>query len=69
MKNSQTCPKCQQQRIVRIPGQAGSDNNIPVGFTIFSSIMVTHSVCTGYAFSKEWIESPADLDTLQEKFG
>lgn len=72
MKNSQTCPKCQQQRIIRIPGEAGAygtGNNIPVGFTIFSSITVTRFVCTSCGFSEEWIESPEDLETLAEKFG
>lgn len=72
MKNSQTCPKCQKQHIIRIPGQSGahgSGNNIPVGLTIFSSIKVTRFVCTHCGFSEEWIDSPDDLYTLEQKYG
>lgn len=72
MKNSKVCPKCQQQRIIRIPGQAGaygSGNNIPVGLTVFSSIKVTRFVCIHCGFSEEWIESPDDLYALEQKYG
>jgi Zn ribbon nucleic-acid-binding protein len=72
MKNTQTCPKCQNQEILRIPGRVGSHgsgNNIPVGITIFSSVTVTRFVCVKCGFSEEWVESPEDIKAIVKKYG
>ncbi len=71
MKYVQTCPKCDSQDIIRVPGEAGaygSGNNIPIGMTIFSSIKVTRYVCGACGFSEEWIDSSDDIDRLRKKF-
>jgi predicted RNA-binding Zn-ribbon protein involved in translation (DUF1610 family) len=71
MKETKTCPKCNSQDILRIPGQTGaygSGNNIPVKRTIFSFIPVTRYVCTQCGFSEEWIDSPEDLKKLEQKY-
>lgn len=71
MKNSGRCPKCDKTDILRIEGEAGrfgQGNNIAVGWTALSSILVTRFLCTSCGFSEEWIESPSDIQTLVEKF-
>jgi len=71
MKNTGQCPKCTSRDLLRIEGQAGAHgagNNIPVGWTIFSSVKVTRFLCTSCGFSEEWIESPEDIAKLVEKF-
>jgi predicted nucleic-acid-binding Zn-ribbon protein len=71
MKNTGQCPKCESKELLRIEGQAGAHgagNNIPVGWTIFSSVKVTRFLCTSCGFSEEWIESRDDIAKLVEKF-
>lgn len=71
MKNG-VCPKCGGNEIIRIPGQAGaygSGNNIPIGFTIFSSVTVTRYVCYSCGFSEEWIDYREYVEKLKEKYG
>jgi hypothetical protein len=44
MRNTRSCPKCRNTAILQIPGQAGgfgSGNNIPVGRSILSAVLVT----------------------------
>ena len=72
MKNTGVCPKCQSTEIVRIPGiygAHGSGNNIQVGLTTFSAVMVTRFVCTCCGFLEDWVERQGDLDMLKKKFG
>jgi predicted nucleic-acid-binding Zn-ribbon protein len=71
MKNSGRCVKCQHADILRIEGQSGAHgagNNIQVGWTIFSAVKVTRFLCASCGYSEEWIEDPADLQKLVEKF-
>jgi len=71
MRNTSTCPKCSGRDILRIEGQSGSHgagNNIPVGWTVFSSILVTRYMCVGCGYSEEWIDDAADRANLVEKF-
>ena len=71
MKQTNVCPKCSSNEIIRIPGQAGaygSGNNIPIGKTILSAIKVTRYVCSHCGFSEEWIDNPDDLGKIKEKF-
>jgi len=71
MRNTSTCPKCSGGDILRIEGQSGSHgagNNIPVGWTVFSSILVTRYMCVACGFSEEWIDDEADRAKLVEKF-
>ncbi len=71
MKNSRTCPKCQNNEIIRIPGEArafGAGNNILVGGTIFSAAKVTRYLCASCGFSEEWIESIDDIAKIKKKY-
>ena len=70
MKHSKICPKCNGRDILRIEGQSkayGAGNNIPVGMTIFSSVLVHRYLCCTCGYSEEWIDK-ADIPKLIEKF-
>jgi ribosomal protein S27AE len=73
MKNS-VCPKCSSNEIIRIPGDNGFPNSrgnlIFLGWTIFSTVLVTRFVCGNCGYSEEWVdESKDDLEKLKKKFG
>ena len=45
MKRSHICPKCGGRDILRVPGKSGAygaGNNIQMGFTYFSAVLVHH---------------------------
>ncbi len=70
MKHRRICPKCNSSDILRIEGQSkayGVGNNIPVGMTIFSSVLVHRYLCCGCGYSEEWIDKK-DIPKLKEKF-
>ena len=50
MRNTHSCPKCRSTVILQIPGKLGAygvGNNIPVGWSNFSAVLVTRSsTCT-----------------------
>ena len=70
MKTTGTCPKCEARDVIRIPGSlaAGTSNAIPVGKTLFSVVKVTRFLCSRCGYSEEWVESPADLETLRKRY-
>lgn len=58
MKNTKTCPKCGSKDILIVDGNVGTHgagNNIPVGFTLYSSVLVNRYLCCSCGFSEEWI--------------
>ena len=68
MKNNVSCPKCGGTEIIKIPGKAGaygSGNNIMIGMTIFSAILVNRYVCSDCGYSEEWIDTK-DLEKLKD---
>lgn len=68
MKNSVTCPKCNSNNIIKIPGKVGSygsGNNISFGFT---SVKVTRYLCCDCGYSEEWIDSKQDIEKLKRKY-
>ena len=70
MKNNKVCPKCGNTDILLVPGSAGayaSGNNIQVGWTILSSVLVNRYVCCGCGFSEEWIDVK-DIEKLKKAF-
>lgn len=70
MKNKHICPKCSSRDILFIKGKAGaygSGNNIPVGMTIFSAVLVHRYVCCSCGYSEEWIDKE-DIPTLLDRF-
>ena len=71
MKKSNVCPKCGSNDILMIPGSSGAygvGNNIQVGWSTFSAVLVDRYVCCGCGFSEEWIDEK-DIEKLKEKFG
>lgn len=70
MKNTNICPKCNSSDIVRIEGNAGAygiGNNIQVGLTNFSAVLVNRYLCCNCGYSEEWIDKEA-LSKLKAKF-
>lgn len=50
MKHTHICPKCNGTDILLIPGTSGAygaGNNIPIGKTIFSYVLVNRYLCCG----------------------
>ena len=70
MKNKKECPKCGHKEILVVPGEAGVygvGNNIQVGWTNFSAVLVDRYVCCECGYSEEWINKE-DIETLKNKF-
>lgn len=70
MKMKNTCPKCGGMDILMVPGKAGaygSGNNIQVGWTNFSAVLVNRYVCCDCGYSEEWIDKE-DIRKLKEKY-
>lgn len=70
MKMKNKCPKCGGTDIIRIPGKAGAygaGNNIPVGWTTLSAILVNRYVCCDCGYSEEWIDKE-DIQALKRKY-
>ena len=70
MKKTKRCPKCFSRDLLRIKGKAGaygSGNNIMVGGTIFSAVLVHRYLCCNCGYSEEWIDKE-DIPTLVKKF-
>ncbi len=68
MKRAGTCPKCGGHEILKVRGNAGpygSGNNIQIGLTIFSSILVDRYVCCGCGYTEEWIDKE-DISKLRK---
>lgn len=71
MKNSGKCPKCGGTDLVLVPGTKGAHgagNNIQVGLTNFSAVLVNRYVCCSCGYSEEWIDQK-DLEKLKRYFG
>ncbi len=70
MKRNHICPKCGGNDILKVPGRAGaygSGNNIQVGMTNFSAVLVNRYVCCSCGYSEEWIDLD-DIPSLKRKF-
>lgn len=68
MKNTNICPKCQSNEVIRILGKIGSGNNIQVGLTVFSEVAVTRYLCTSCGYTEEWVDDPMDIQTLKKHY-
>jgi ribosomal protein S27AE len=67
MKNTNTCPKCGKNDIVRFDGFAGaygSGNHVMTGSTVFSAVNVNRYICLDCGFTEEWIDT-CDLDKIE----
>lgn len=70
VKTKCVCPKCNGTDILRIEGDArayGAGNNIQVGWSNFSAILVNRYVCCDCGYSEEWIDKE-DIQKLKKKF-
>lgn len=70
MKKTHICPKCGDNEIVIVPGKIGaygSGNNIRVGWTIYSAVLVHRYVCCSCGYTEEWINEE-DLSTIKWKY-
>ncbi len=71
MKNTNQCPKCKSDEIIRVEGQAkgyGAGSNIPTGATIFQATLVTRYVCGNCGFIESWIDSPEALEKVKRNY-
>lgn len=69
MKYNKICPKCNSKDILRIHGTEGGygvNNQIRLGFTNFSSVLIQRYVCMECGYSEEWI-AKGDLEYLRDK--
>ncbi len=70
MKNKHICPKCGSHEIILVPGKSdlyGIGNNIQVGMSIFSAVLVDRFVCYSCGYSEEWINKE-DIAVLKAKY-
>lgn len=70
MRNTKCCPKCSGVDILMIQGNAGPygvGNNIQVGWTNASAILVNRYVCCKCGYSEEWIDEK-DITKLKKKY-
>ena len=70
MKMKNRCPKCGGSDIVAVPGNVGaygSGNNIQVGWTNLSAVLVKRYVCCDCGYSEEWIDME-DIQTVKKKY-
>ena len=70
MKTKGICPKCNSTDILMIPGKAGAygvGNNIQVGWSNFSAVLVNRYVCCDCGYSEEWIDKE-DSAALKKKY-
>ena len=59
MKNTNKCPKCNNENIIRVDGSIrgyGAGNNIMIGMTIFSAVKVNRYICCDCGYTEEWID-------------
>lgn len=69
MKRSKVCPKCQSTDIIRIEGRYygyGAGNIIY--FSAFRYVKVSRYLCGRCGYVEEWIDDPADIERLKNKF-
>ena len=70
MKNKKICPKCDSNKIIRIPGETGIygvGNNISSGF-LKGTVNVTRYMCCNCGYIEEWIDSKEDIIKLIQKY-
>ena len=68
MKDTNQCPKCGSNHILRIEGYTGAygaGNNVRTGLSIFNSVNVHRYLCCDCGFSEEWIDKE-DIPIVEE---
>ena len=68
MKNSRVCPKCRSTDILIRDGSCGAygvGNNVMLGATVFSAVMVDRYICCTCGYTEEWIRRE-DMEKLKK---
>jgi len=73
MKWTGQCPKCHSTDIIRIPGRRGpgageAGNNVVIGLTFSSAVLVTQYVCCNCGFVEQWIDDPKDIAKIEAHY-
>jgi predicted RNA-binding Zn-ribbon protein involved in translation (DUF1610 family) len=71
MKNTNHCPKCNSEDIIRVKGQSkgwGAGSNIPTGLTIFEATLVTRYVCGNCGFIESWLDSLEQIEKVKKVY-
>lgn len=69
MKNSSSCPKCGEKKLMVIPkniDEKGHAKSIPAGFWK-ERVYIANYICSKCGFLEEWINSEEDLEALVKK--
>ncbi|MFA6549952.1 MAG: hypothetical protein WCT36_01185 [Candidatus Gracilibacteria bacterium] len=69
MKNTNKCPKCSGEKIIKIPGRNRNSYFNLINAKMFSAIYVTRYLCNKCGYSEEWIDGKEDINKLVERYG
>jgi ribosomal protein S27AE len=69
MRHSKSCPKCSSRDVLRIPEKSSGDSAVGLSNWWPSNVWVTRYVCGACGYTEQWVESPADVRKIREKFG
>ena len=73
MKNTNVCPKCGSNDIVRVDGMSGTFSSkwysIPMGMITANAIPVTRYVCINCGFIEDWVDIKEDREKIKERYG
>jgi ribosomal protein S27AE len=70
VKNSLTCPKCNGQKIILVPGsriEGSGGTAITTGF--ISMAKIDRYICESCGYNEEWMSSPEDIEKVKKRFG
>ncbi|MDR0326323.1 MAG: hypothetical protein LBI19_09545 [Oscillospiraceae bacterium] len=71
MKNTKNCSKCQSTDIIIVQGTRqgfGWGNNLKLGATTLSAIVVTKYVCGTCGFMEDWIDDLQDIEKVKKYY-
>ena len=70
MENKKICPKCNGEKILRIPGETGiygTGNNIPAGF-LNGTVNISRYLCCNCGYMEEWVDNKEDINKVEERY-
>jgi len=66
LKNTKTCPKCENNKIIRIK-VFSQGTSVPAGF-LNGIVTLSRYICCNCGYVEEWIDSKEDIRRLEEKY-
>jgi ribosomal protein L37E len=69
MKQDNTCSKCGQRDLIRVPPLPTDEPHFAVGERGMRPVQVTRHVCAACGFVEEWVDNMDDLKKLKEQYG